>query len=995
MKKNSFLLLCTLSFLWINFTIASAVTPKEKPNLHGFKLIEKRFVTEVNADCYYYEHIVSGARLIKVAADDPNKTFCIGFHTVSENDCGTAHILEHSVLNGSENFPVKSPFDLIIKGSLKTFVNALTGKDITYYPVASMNEKDYFNLMHIYLDAVFYPLIYTDKRIFEQEGWHYELTSIEEPVVYRGVVYGEMKGAFSNPSRYLNMYTFRHLFPDNAYCFESGGYPDAIPTLTYEAFTAYHKKYYHPDNSYIILYGDADIEKELAFINDKYLSHFKKSGNKIAIKPQQPFKSIKVVEENYPVMEGSDTLDQTFLSLSFVYGEGNDQKTATGLSLLAHMLFNTEDAPVRLALQKAGIGSDVSAGNAPFQQNVFQIIVRNANLSDRGLFYEIVMKELQSAAEKGLNLEKLTSYLNRFEFNLKEDNDAQKGVSMLRPILSGFIHKQDPFQGLMYEDLLSELRQELASGWFTDLISQALINNNHALLLSVAPKPGMDQEKNELVKAGLDRYKASLSPEQVHQLMEETQSLIAYQKREDKPEAIAMIPTLSLNDVNPKALCYSLTPRKEGKTEVLHYETFTNGILYCNFFYDMTVIPENMIPYASLLTEMLTSLNTRKNSYADLDLALNNNTGGFNTYLTYFAEQNSDQKMKPFFVVSTKGLTTKASSMMELTAEVLMNTLFDDDERIQSLLERHLARVEHGLKSNGAGMTGIRVRSYFSRGGVFDDITSGYAYYQWLKNVTEDFSQKPGELADKLQYVAQLLFNQENLIVGITCGKNDYEAFITNLPALYHALGKGTPEKNAWSLAPKALNEGFCTSSKVQYVYGGWNFKKLGYEYDGKMQVLNRIISREWLYPQLRVIGGAYGGYSTLSHNGNFLMISYRDPNLKQTLQSYKGAAEFLKSFNPDETTMTRYILGTIASLDQPRSTSQKGSVAIYNYFTKLNYADYQKERDAVLSTTPDDIVKYAGMIEQLMNQNTYCIYGNDRNIEENKDLFAQTLRIE
>jgi len=979
----------------MNLTIASATTPKEKMNLHGFKLIEKRFIAEVNADCYYYEHVSSGARLIKVAVDDPNKTFCIGFHTVSENDCGTAHILEHSVLNGSENFPVKSPFDLIIKGSLKTFVNAFTGKDMTYYPVASMNEKDYFNLMHVYLDAVFYPLIHTDKRIFEQEGWHYELTAAEEPVVYRGVVYGEMQGAFSNPVRYLNMYTYRYLFPDNAYRYESGGYPDAIPALTYDDFAAYHKKYYHPDNSYIILYGDADLEKELAFINEQYLSHFLKSENKIAIKPQQPFKNIKVVEESYPVMEGSDTQNQTFLSLSFVYGEGNDQKTSIGLSLLAHLLFNTEDAPVRLALQKAGIGSDVSAGNAPFQQNVFQITVRNANPADREHFYEIVMKELQSAMENGMDIEKLESYLNRYEFSLKEDNNAQKGVSMLRPILSGFIHKKDPFQGLMYEELIAALRRELASDWFTDLIRKGLVNNKHALLISVAPKPGMDQKKNELVKAELDRYKASLSPEKVHQLMEETQSLIAYQKREDLPEAIAKMPTLSLDDVNPKALYYSVTPRNTGKTEVLHHETFTNGILYCNFLFDMKVIPENMITYTTLLTEMLTALNTEKYSFAELDLALNNNTGGFGTSQTYYSEQNNDEKMQPFFAVSVKGLSSKASSMMELTAEVLMNTLFDDDERIGSLLERHLARIENSLKSNGAGMTSIRVRSYFSRGGVFDDITSGYAYYLWLKKITEDYKQKPGELAERLQYVAQLLFNQENLVVGITCSSNDYEAFTTNFPLLYNALGHGTPAKQTWNLTPKVLNEGFRTSSKVQYVYGGFNFKNLGYEYDGKMQVLNRIISREWLYPQLRVIGGAYGGYSTISKNGNLLMISYRDPNLKQTLENYHNTAEFLKAFHPDEATMTRYILGTIASLDQPRSTSQKGTVALYNHFAKLSYDDYQKERDAVLSTTPSDLVKYAQMIEKGMNLKIHCIYGNDRNIQENEDLFSQTLTIE
>ncbi|MBU1065112.1 insulinase family protein, partial [bacterium] len=460
----------------------------------GFKLIEKRFVKEVNAECLYFEHSKSGAHLFKIINDDANKTFSIAFKTIPDSDAGTPHIMEHGVLNGSKNFPVKSPFDVLSKGSLKTFLNAMTGSDVTLYPIASMNDKDFFNLMHIYLDAVFNPLIYADPRILKQEGWHYELTDKDAPVEYRGIVYNEMKGAFSSPVTELSYQIDKALFPDNAYSYSSGGYPTAIPSLTYEQYLNYHRSYYHPSNSLIFLYGDGDIQGELQFIDSEYLSTYTHSDAKISMAIQKPFNKMKTATAYYPVPEESDTKDQSYLSLNFVAGLNIDRKLVTALDILTDVLVNQESAPIRLALQEAGIGREVSAGLNDFKQNVVQITVQNANPDDADKFYEIVTNSLKDAIQNGVDRNAVEATLNRLEFNLREGDDAQKGLTYHFSQLNGWLYADDPFLTLEWEKPLADLKAGIQEGYLETVIDKYFIQNNHAVLMTLQPKPGMEKE---------------------------------------------------------------------------------------------------------------------------------------------------------------------------------------------------------------------------------------------------------------------------------------------------------------------------------------------------------------------------------------------------------------------------------------------------------------------------------------------------------------------
>jgi Zn-dependent M16 (insulinase) family peptidase len=993
MRRKRFLLPVFFIFVlaWTAVSLAGFETGKV---YHGFKLEEKRFVKEVNAECLLFHHEKSGARLLKIAAEDANKTFCVSFKTVPESDAGTPHIMEHCVLNGSKHFPVKSPFDVLMKGSLKTFLNAMTGSDRTMYPVASMNNKDYFNLMHVYMDAVFYPLIYDDPRIFKQEGWHYELTGMDDPVVYKGVVYNEMKGAFSSAERELGFQADRHLFPDNGYGLSSGGYPASIPSLTYGAFLDFHRRYYHPSNSYIYLYGDADLDKELAFLDSEYLSHFEDEGFRAEIPLQKPFSEMKKVSSYYSAAEGSGTEDQTFLMYSMVTGLNTDLSLVYALDVLTDVLVNHESAPIRLALQEAGIGKDVSASISTSKQNVVQITVRNANPGDADRFLEIVNEKLAEAAEKGVDRETAEGIINRMEFRLREGNTPHKGLMYNMQALNGWFFAEDPFFSLEYEKPLAEVKAALKSDYFEKVIKEHLMDNPHSLLLVLEPKPGREKEINAAVESELTEFKSGMSDEAKEKLVKETQELIEYQKREDTPEALATIPLLNLSDIDPRVEWYAIEKKDVAGVPVLHHEAFTNNIVYVNLFFDMRTLPEELIPYASLLSEVMGSMNTENYTYGDLDNALNIHTGGFSTGLSTYLEDQMDENLLPKFRITCKAVGDKTDKLFELTEEIVTRTLLDDPERLKTVLIRHQARLDGNIKRNGFYYAMLRMMSYYSKNGMLSEKTGGVDYYRFVTDLTENYDQKSGEIIDHLKKTAKLLFTRDNLIAAVACGADEMAAYAGGLKGFAGALPEGKATMKTWTLETAPKNEGLLSASKVQYVVQGYDFKKLGYAYDGKMRVLNQILSTDYLQTQVRVIGGAYGGFAGFSSSGQVYFGSYRDPNLTETLETYAATPEYLSGFKADDKDMTRYIIGTVSGMDRPLTPSQKGNVAVSRYFQNITLEDLKAEKKAVLATTPEDIRAMSEMIRKVLDKNIYCVYGNEEKVKAAADRFGELVEL-
>ncbi|MBC8375127.1 MAG: insulinase family protein [FCB group bacterium] len=969
--------------------------PQTGDKMSGFKLVEKRFVKEVDAECLLFKHEQSGARLLKISNTDINKTFCITFKTVTESDAGTPHILEHSVLNGSKNFPVKSPFDILSKGSLNTFLNAMTGSDITLYPVSSMNDKDFRSLMHIYLDAVFNPLIYEDPHILEQEGWHHDLEHADSNMTYKGVVYNEMKGAFSSPTRELGYLVDKQLFPDTPYRFSSGGYPAAIPTLTHDDFLNFHRKYYHPSNSYIFLYGDGDTESELAFIDEHYLSKYSPSDQVVDIPLQPAFEALRSASGVYSATEESELEGNSYLSLSFVVGLSTDQLLGLGLRVLTQALFNNESAPVRLALQEAGIGKDVGAWIDDLKQNVLHIQVQDANPDEAEKFKQVVFETLEKVASEGLDKVAITGILNRMEFNLREGNTPQKGLYYNQKALGSWFWADEPFSGLEYEKPLAAFKQALPSGYLEGLITESLVNNPHALLFTLNPKPGLEGENDTRTNTELAAYKASLSSDEVTQLVDHTEMLVDYQKSEDTPEALATIPLLDLEDINPEADWFIADESRVSRIPYLHFETFTNDISYIRLFFDLRVLREDQLPYAALLATLLGSIGTENYTFGELDNALDTHLGGFSTYLSTYLQNRDDDQLIPKFVLSTKAMSPEQAKVFDFSEEILRRSQLDDVDRIKDVLTRHHSRLSANVKRDGLGYARTRLFSYTTRAGMFRELTGGLEYYWFISDMVDNFDTKQDDLINELKNVSEMLFNKKNLIASTTCSDDAIKLFRAELKGFSKGLGRQKPVFQDWTLTSNSKNEGLMAASKVQYVLKGSDFTDLGYSWDGKIKVLNQIISREWLKNQVRVIGGAYGGFARFSATGQVYFGSYRDPNLTSTLENYARTPDFLATLDIDQKEMTRFIIGTISGMDRPQTPSQRGSTAVARYFTRLSQEQLQSERTAVLATSLEDVKSYEKMVADILENSPLCVYGNEDKLKQNKELFEKLITLD
>ena len=504
----------------------------------------------------------------------------------------------------------------------------------------------------------------------------------------------------------------------------------------------------------------------------------------------------------------------------------------------------------------------------------------------------------------------------------------------------------------------------------------------------------MQAKLDEATTQELKAFQAGLNDEEKEKLVAETEELIAHQKREDTPEALATIPMLELADISNEIEWFGIEEKSVSDVKVLQHNAFTNNILYTNLYFDIRALPQELIPYSKLLSNLLGKLNTENYTFGELDNALNIHTGGFNTYNTTFLEEQSDDKMLPKFVVSAKATTEKADKLFELTSEILNKSVFSDVERLKELLVRHQSQIDSDIKNNGLNYAMVRLRSYYSNLGMFNELINGMEYYRFVTNLSENFDEKSDEIISKLEETAALLFAKSNTIATVTCNEKDYISYAAGMEKFAGNLKDDKTKVNNWNFEFAKKNEGLLTASKVQYVVKGYDFKKLGYEYNGKMRVLNQVLSTDWLQNQVRVIGGAYGGFAGFSSNGNVYFASYRDPNLKETIENYDNTPGFLDEFEADEKEMTRFIIGTISRMDGPMTASQKGSRAVQYYFEKTTPEELTAEREEVLATTPEDIKAMKGMVQEILEQNAICVYGNEEKVKENAALFGSVVSL-
>lgn len=964
--------------------------------LESYELIEKREIGELNSTGYYLKHRKTGAKVCLLSNEDNNKVFYIGFRTPAPDDTGVPHILEHSVLCGSREFPVKDPFVELAKGSLNTFLNAMTYPDKTVYPVASCNDRDFQNLIHVYMDAVFYPNIYEKEEIFRQEGWHYELESEDGPLTLNGVVYNEMKGAFSSPEGVLEREILNSLYPDTTYANESGGDPEAIPNLKYSEFLDFHSRYYHPSNSYIFLYGDCDMVQKLTWLDENYLSKYDCLPVDSEVRTQKAFTETREVVREYSVSEEEGTEDKTYLSYNKSVGDTMDKKLYLAMQVLEYVLLSMPGAPLKQALLDAEIGRDImSSYDNGVKQPIFSIIAKEANEDQKEAFVEVIESTLRKLAEEGLDEKALRAGINYFEFRYREADFGSYPAGLmygLQAFDSWLYDDNSVFLHLEALDTFAFLKEQADKGYFEGLIRTYLLENPHASIVMIRPKKGLTAKQEELLEKRLQEYKDSLDKEQIGKLIAFTKHLKEYQSEPSPQEDLEKIPLLERKDIGKEALPFQNEVHLVEDVKVVHHDLFTNGIGYVNLMFRANEIPRRLVPYLGLLKAVLGNVDTEHYTYGEFATELNLHTGGISCGVNSYESLKKPGEYQAMFEVRCKALYEELPKAFDMIEEMLLTSKLRDKKRLTEVSAETRSRLQMAFMTSGHSMAALRAMSYFSESSCFSDETGGVAFYEFMEKAEADLKENWEQIAEELEELMKCLFRKENLTISYTAEGKSLDAMKEQVEELIPKLYQEPEPKENWTLHVERKNEGLKTSSQIQYVARAGSFRAAGLPYTGALSVLRTIMSYDYLWNNVRVKGGAYGCMNNYTRNGSAYMMSYRDPNLEKTNQIFEESVGYTENFEVSERDMTKYIIGTVSNLDTPLNPNAKGARSMGAWLMGLDYETVQRERDQVLSCECEDIRALAPYLKAMLSSNNLCVIGNEKRLEEQKELF-ETVR--
>lgn len=967
-------------------------------DLAEYEILDEHRVEDVQSDGFILRHKKSGARIAILSNNDDNKVFYIGFRTPPEDETGVPHIIEHTTLCGSKKFPVKDPFIELAKGSLNTFLNAMTYPDKTVYPVASCNDQDFKNLMDVYLDAVFNPNITKYEEIFKQEGWHYELTGKDDELKINGVVYNEMKGAYSSPDEVLSSQIYRSLFPDNTYSKDSGGNPEYIPKLTYEAYLDFYHKYYHPSNSYIYLYGDMDVVERLEWLDREYLSLYDYKKVNSEINKQPAFDEIKNVEAQYSITMDDSQENKTYLSYNRVVGDTLDEMLYQAFDVLDYALVSSPGAPVKQALIDAGIGDDVYGSyDAGILQPVFSFVAKNANASQADEFESIIENTLKEVVKTGINKEALLAGINSSEFKFREADFGQfpKGLLFgLNCLDSWLFDDMKPFIHLECLGTFAKLRKAVDTDYFEKLIQEYLLDNTHGSSVTVKPKRGLGNEREEALAKELSDYKASLSDEEIKKLIEDTEHLKKYQEEPSSDEDLRKLPMLTRADMKKNAMPFSSIEDELLDVKVVRHDIESNGIDYISFLFDAGDFAQSELGYLGFFTNALGLVSTEKYSYTDLANATNIYTGGISTGTASHPDIKDRNNFVFKFEVKLKVLEKNLDKALELMEQMLLSSDFTDTKRLGELVAQIKARLQANLSSSGHLVAAMRSMSSFSRYALYQDELKGVAFYRSICHIEKELSESPKSVSDKLAAIAKKLFARNRMLISFTGNNEAYGNAKPSLEKVIAGFNKMSAVGNQAEVHFNTAKEAFIDASQIQYVAKTGDFICEGYEYTGALRLLRIILSYDYLWINVRVKGGAYGCMNTFLRSGESYFVSYRDPNLSDTLDVYDRIPEYIKSFSPDERDMTKYIIGTFSALDTPMNPEAKGSRSLSAYLEGITYEQIQKERNEILNAQPEDIRRLADLVEAVLKKDSICVIGNENMIKESAGLFENVEKL-
>ena len=937
-------------------------------DLQAYEILEKRPIKDLNSEGIILRHKKSGARIAVISNDDDNKVFYIGFRTPPEDSTGVAHIIEHTVLCGSDKYPEK-----------------------TIYPIASCNDKDFQNLMSVYMDAVFHPNIYKYQEIFQQEGWHYELESEDAPVTINGVVYNEMKGAFSSPDDVLSRQIMTSLFPDTTYANVSGGDPLHIPELTYEEYLDFHRRYYHPCNSYIYLYGDMDVAEKLAWMDEAYLGKYEAIGLDSEIKLQKPFEKPIEVTHKYSISSTESEENNTYLSYNTVIETALDEKLYLAFDILDYALVSAPGAPLKQALIDAGIGSEITGGyDSGTLQPTFSVIAKNTNPQEKEHFLAVIRETLEGLVKNGLNKKSLLAGINSSEFRYREADFGHfpKGLLYGIQCLDSWLYDDmRPFLHLEALDTYRFLKEQVETDYFEQLIQKYLLNNRHASVVIIEPEKGLNAKNEAALEKKLAEYKAGLSEDEIRKLIADTKHLKEYQETPSPKEDLEKIPMLARSDMKKEAAPFYNTELSVKGIPVVHHDIYSNGIIYLTMLFDIAHVPAEDIPYLGVLKAVLGYVDTKNYSYADFANEVNIHTGGISSTIGVYPSVKDKDDYQVKFEVRTKALYDKLPEAATLMKEMLFTSNIDDEKRLYEIIAELKSRLQVSISSAGHSVASTRAMTYFSKAAAYKDTIT---FYETLCDLEAHFDERKEALTAKLKEMVSSIFTKEHLLVSVTCEKDGLSIVETELekfiPMLYETSGE---EKQA-EIVPVRKNEGFMDASQVLYVARAGNFRAHGFDYHGALRILKVIMEYDYLWINIRVKGGAYGCMNGYMKNGDTYFVSYRDPNLEKTNEIYDGIPAYIEQFTADERDMTKYIIGTISDMDVPMNPSTKGDRSMAAYLQNISYEEIQKERDQVIGATQEDIRGLRDMIASVLAENNLCVVGNEETLQASEGMFGE-----
>lgn len=968
-------------------------------DLNAYEVVLTEDLPDLKSKGYLLKHKKSGARVLLMENDDENKVFTIGFRTPPSDSTGVPHIMEHSVLCGSRDFPVKDPFVELVKGSLNTFLNAMTYPDKTVYPVASCNDKDFQNLMHVYMDAVFYPNIYQHDEIFRQEGWSYKLDEPDGKLEYNGVVYNEMKGAFSSPEGVLDRVILNSLFPDTSYAYESGGDPEEIPNLTYEQFLDFHRKYYHPSNSYIYLYGDMDMEEKLKWLDENYLCEFDAAEVDSEICFQKPFDKMIEVEKTYSISSEETEEENTYLSYNKVIATSLDEKLYQAFQILDYALLSAPGAPLKKALMDAGIGKDImgSYDNGIYQP-IFSIIAKNAEPQQKEQFVQVIEDTLRKIVEDGIDRKALEAGINYHEFRFREADfgNYPKGLMYGLDLFDSWLYdEKKPFIHMQAIPTFAFLKEQIGTRYFEDLIQKWILDNPHGSMVIVKPERGRTARMDRELDEKLQTYKAGLSPDEVEKLARDTAELIVYQESEDAREDMEKIPVLGREDISREIAPICNEERVCGGIPMVYHNVETNGIGYVTLLFDLSGVPEEKLPYVGMLQAVLGIIDTTHYEYGELFNEINVHTGGIGTSLELYPDVTKvkEKEFRTTFEMKGKALYPKMDVLFKMMREILTESKLEEEKRLKEILSMLKSRLQMSFLSSGHTTAALRALSYSSPLSKFKDDTDGIGYYEAVKEIEEHFEEKKEELIANLKELAARIFRADNLMISYTAAPEGLDAVEKEIETFKNGLFErtdGDEQENRCILHCVKRNEGFKTSSKVQYVARTGNFIDGGAAYSGALHILKVILSYDYLWQNIRVKGGAYGCMCNFNRIGEGYLISYRDPNLEKTIDVYEKVTEYLRNFEADDRDMNKYIIGTISNIDRPMNPSAKGTRSMNLYMNHVTEEMIRKEREEILNAGQEEIRALADVVAAMLAADQLCVIGSEEKIEEQKALFGE-----